>query len=96
MRRKLDCLFLTACVILLAFGAIQVDAGIRPSFSLSSCSWSATHVVLVQTTPEDGAFSVVESWKGDLKPGDSLEIPELKPNKNAVPLQQSKTTGIRF
>jgi hypothetical protein len=46
--------------------------------------------VLVQTTPEDGAFSVVESWKGDLKPGDSLEIPELKPNKNAVPISSNQ------
>jgi len=73
-------------VILLAIGAIPVDAGIRPSFSLDGCSWSATHIVLVQTAPTDGVFSVVESWKGDLKPGDWLEIPELKPNKNAVPI----------
>ena len=90
MRRKVDCLFLTACVILLAIGAIQFDAGIRPSFSLGGCLWSATHVALVQTTPKDGAFSVVESWKGDLKPGDSLEIPELKPNKNAVPISSNQ------
>src|SRR2546429_9968335 len=38
------------------------------------------------TTPRDGVFSVVESWKGDLKPRDSLEVPELKPNKDAVPI----------
>src|SRR5437016_1049831 len=50
------------------------------------CSWNATYIVLVQTTPRDGVFSVVESWKGDLKPRDSLEVPELKPNKDAVPI----------
>ena len=86
MRRKLGCLALVGFVILLPIGAIPVDAGIRPSFSLDGCSWSATHIVLVQTTAEDGIFSVVESWKGDLKAGASLEIPELKPNKNAVPI----------
>ncbi len=73
-------------VIFLAIDPIPVDAGIRLSFSLDGCSWSATHIVLVQTTPEDGVFSVVESWKGDLKPGDSLGVPELKPNKDAVPI----------
>ena len=77
-------------VVFLAIGAIPVDAGIRPSFSLDGCSWSATHIVLVQTTPTDGAFSVVESWKGDLKPGDSLEVPELKPNKDAVPISSNQ------
>ncbi len=73
-------------VISLAIGSISADAGIRPSFSLDGCSWSATHLVLVQTTPEDGVFSVVKSWKGDLKPGDSLEVPELKPNTDVVPI----------
>jgi hypothetical protein len=84
MRRKLGCLSLAGFVVFLTLGAIPVDAGIRPSFSLDRCTWSATHIVLVQTTPTDGIFSVVESWKGDLKPGDPLEIPELKPNKDAV------------
>jgi hypothetical protein len=77
---------LAGFVTSLAIGAIPVDAGIRPSFSLDGSSWSATHIVLVQTTPTDGVFSVVESWKGDLKAGDSLEISELKPNKDAVPI----------
>src|SRR5207253_7796719 len=86
MRRKLGCLSLAGFVILLAIGAIPVDAGIRPSFSLDHCSWNATYIVLVQTTPRDGVFSVVESWKGDLKPRDSLDVPELKSNKDAVPI----------
>ena len=90
MGRKSGCLSLAGFVVFLAIGAIPVDAGIRPSFSLDGCSWSATHIVLVQTTPTDGAFSVVESWKGDLKPGDSLEVPELKPNKDAVPISSNQ------
>jgi hypothetical protein len=84
MRGKSGCLSLVGFVILSAIGAIPVDAGIRASFSLDRCSWNATHIVLVQTIPKDGVFSVVESWKGNLKPGDSLEVPELKPNKDAV------------
>lgn len=42
--------------------------------------------VLVQTTAKDGVFSVVQSWKGDLKPGGRLEVPGLKPNADAVPI----------
>jgi hypothetical protein len=84
MRRKFGCLPLAGFVVLLSVGAIPVEAGIRPSFSLDRCTWSATHIVSVQTTPTDGVFSVVQSWKGDLRPGDPLEIPELKPNKDAV------------
>jgi hypothetical protein len=86
MRLKLAYVPFTAFVILLAIGAIPVDASIRPSFDLDSCSWNATHIVLVETTVRDGVFSVVESLKGDLKPADSLEIPELKPTDDAVPI----------
>jgi len=71
-------------VIFLAIGAIPVRASIRPSFHLDWCSWNATHIVLVRTTSKDGVFSVTKSWKGDLKPGDSLAVPELKPDKDAV------------
>ena len=85
MRAKSESLSLIGFVILLVIG-IPVDAGIRASFSLDRCSWNATHIVLVQTIPKDGVFSVVESWKGTLKPGDLLEVPGLKPNKDAVPI----------
>ena len=85
MRRNLACVsFLAECLILGV--AIPLYAVIRPTFDLDSCSWNATHIVLVQTTANDVVFSVVESWKGDLQPGESLELPELKPNQNAVPI----------
>jgi len=86
MRLNLRYFPLVGLMIFLMILAIPVDAGIRPSFDLDDCSWKATHVVLVKTTSTDGAFSVVKSWKGDLKPGDSLEVPELKPDKDAVPI----------
>jgi len=59
-------------------------AGIRPFFSLDSCTWDATHIVVVATTSEGDVFTVVESWKGDLKAGDTLKVPELKPDSDAV------------
>jgi hypothetical protein len=68
----------------LTIGPIPVEAGIRPSFSLEDCSWNATHIVLVQTTADDAVFSVLESWKGDLRPGSSVTVPELKPGRGAV------------
>lgn len=95
MRLKLRYLPLAAFVILFAIGAIPIEATIRPSFDLDGCSWNATHIVLVQTTDKNGVFPVVESLKGDLKPGDLLEIPELKPERDAVPISSySKSQGF--
>ena len=90
MRATLGFAPLVGCLVLLASGVIPVDASIRQSFSLDQCTWNATHIVLVQTTAKDGLFSVVESWKGDLKPGEPLEVPELRPDENAVPISNYK------
>ncbi len=55
-----------------------ISAGIRPSFSLETSSWNATHIVVAtEGKTIDGVFRVVESWKGDLNPGDTVRIPEL-------------------
>jgi hypothetical protein len=67
-------------------------SAIRPSFSPDYSSWRATHIVLVITTPADGTFEVVESWKGDLRVGEQLVIPELRPTANAIPIFRSKTS----
>jgi len=61
-------------------------AGIRPSFSLDSCAWRATHIVLVETTPRDAVFVVKESWKGDLKNVDTITVSQLKLEADAVPI----------
>jgi hypothetical protein len=53
-------------------------AGIGPSFDEDGCAWDATHVVVVtEGAAIDGAVEVLESWKGDLKRGDRLTVPEL-------------------
>src|SRR5580658_2628 len=56
----------------------QANAGTRPSFYLDACAWDATHIVVVtEGERTDGQVSVLESWKGDLKPGDNITVPEL-------------------
>src|SRR5262249_44395378 len=53
-------------------------AGIRPSFSPEGCSWRATDIVVVTEGSQiDGNFKVLETWKGDLKPGETISVPEL-------------------
>ena len=53
-------------------------AGIRPSFNPDWFAWQATHIVLVTEGDKiDGEVTILESWLGDLKPGDTLKIPEL-------------------
>jgi len=54
-------------------------AGIRPSFTVEQCSWHATDIVVVtEGKVIDGVFTVIETWKGDLKPGETITIPELE------------------
>jgi hypothetical protein len=91
MRLKLAGLISVGLALSLTIGPIPVDAGIRPSFSLEDCSWNATHIVMAQTTADDAVFSVVESWKGDLLPGNSVTVPELKPDKGAVSISTLQT-----
>lgn len=66
--------------------ACPAFSGIRPSFRLDYSSWHATHIVLVATTSTDGTFEVLESWKGDLKIGQRVVVPELRPSSKAVPI----------
>src|SRR6266478_2770569 len=65
-------------------GASIGNAGIRPSFSSESCSWRATDIVVVTEGKEiDGVFTILESLKGDLKPGQTIKIPEMAEFKSA-------------
>jgi hypothetical protein len=41
---------------------------------------------LAQTTVTDGAFEVLENWKGDLHAGHRVLIPELRPRPEAIPI----------
>jgi len=59
-------------------------AAIRPSFSLAYCSWHATDIVLVEVTQKPGVFRAIESWKGDVKTGNLVTVPELQPPTGAM------------
>src|SRR2546421_7605016 len=49
-----------------------------PSFHVPSCSYRATHIVVVKTEAgAEGKFQVVESWKGDQRQGSVLKVPAL-------------------
>lgn len=69
---------LTAVLLFLIAAAAPASAAIRPSFNLNYSVWKATHIVLA-TEGEviDGRLSVLESWKGDLKQGAEVILPEL-------------------
>jgi hypothetical protein len=55
-----------------------VRAETLPTFHPRSCSYDATHIVLVKTeAAEKGQFRVVESWKGNLEKDSLLELPAL-------------------
>jgi hypothetical protein len=95
MRRKFQRVSVIACLIWLANGTSPLDAGIRASFDLEGCTWNATHIVMVQTTAAGDVFSVLESLKGDLKPGDLVKLAELKPAENAPPISAyQKSAGF--
>jgi hypothetical protein len=63
---------------LLCGSASKVQTAIRPSFQLETCSWNATDIVVATEGKKiDGVFRVLEAWKGDLNPGDTIKVPEL-------------------
>jgi Surface antigen variable number repeat len=65
-------------LLLLFFSYTHVSAGIRPSFDLETCAWNATDIVVVTEGKKiDGVFRILETWKGDINPGDTIKIPEL-------------------
>jgi hypothetical protein len=66
-----------SALVLLAF-PLTSFALIRPSFQLEACTWEATHIVVVnQACKTDIEVEVLESWKGNLKKGDFITIPDL-------------------
>jgi len=69
---------ISSVLFLLAVSS-TASAGIRPSFSPEGCSWRATDIVVVTEGAQiDGNFTVIETWKGDLKPGETISVPELR------------------
>ena len=65
-------------VLLLLVLPPSASAGIQPSFYAEECSWRATDIVVVTEGQKiDGIFEVLETWKGDLQPGETITIPEM-------------------
>src|SRR5262245_33844549 len=66
-RRTIMCKGLFGLLVVMAVIPLPGFASVAPlDFDAQCLSWSATHIVVI----EDG--KVVESWKGNLKPGEKL------------------------
>ena len=76
------------CAVLFAVLSQSGFAMLRILFSPDQASWAASNIVVVETTPIDGTFAVVESWKGDLTTGTQVVIPELIPKAKALPISR--------
>jgi hypothetical protein len=61
---------------------------VRPSFRLDVSAWRATDIVVVTSTPDDGVFEVAESWKGELAAGEKVILPEIRPDRHALPISK--------
>lgn len=51
-------------------------AGYTAPFDPHRCAWDATHVVVAFAKSPD-TVEIIESWAGDLKPGETIELPDL-------------------
>lgn len=79
MRAQQGFLATAALAAALATAPSPAEAFVLPSFHLSSCAFRASHIVVVTEGSEiDGKVRVLESWLGDLKRGDELNVPGLK------------------
>lgn len=73
-------------LLILAFTTQGAFAKSDETSPLDDLAWLATDVVLAVTTPTDGNFEVLESWKGNLLVGDEVIVPELRPGSDAIPI----------
>lgn len=66
--------------MLVLISALSVWAGIRPSFFLQACAWNATEILVIAPTEHLGTFKVIETIRGDLVVGATLDLPGLAPS----------------
>ncbi len=70
--------FLVAATQVALVASSVLGKGGSADFYPPTCAWCATHVVVLAGEEKtNGRFTVLESWKGDLKPGDRITIPEI-------------------
>jgi hypothetical protein len=63
-------------------------SAVRPSFTADSEAWISTDIVLVSTAATDSTFEVNEVWKGSLRPGARVVVPQLVPSVDALPVSR--------
>lgn len=80
------CWFVSIIVLLAVTSTAY--GGIRPSFDLDHSAWTADVIVVCSSGNEPGLFTVYESLRGRLLPGQRLYLPELVPEKDARPLSE--------
>jgi hypothetical protein len=87
---------------ILFLSAIRASAGIRPSFCLEECGWHATDIVVAAQSAKPGTLTLIDVWKGDLKPGAAIRVADLQiaPITVAIPFgikpPVATVTGARF
>jgi hypothetical protein len=70
--------FATLALLIVSGFPAGVLGRMLPSFNLEVNAWEATHIVVVtQRDDLDVEVEILESWKGDLKTGDLISIPDL-------------------
>jgi hypothetical protein len=61
-----------------AASSLPISAKVHILLDEEACAKSATHIVVATEGNDiDGQLQVIESWKGDLRPDDTLTIPEF-------------------
>jgi hypothetical protein len=80
-----------ALVVLSSFLA---PGAIRPSFYLDACAWNATEILVLSPTTQAGTFRVIETIRGELAPGASLELPGLASAKGVTARLGELSQGI--
>jgi hypothetical protein len=81
---------------LVAVSAVEALAsGQGPFFHVSICGLEATDIIVVSPASSKAEFQVVETIKGDLKPGETLILSELYRRDDVSALtQKDNETGI--
>jgi hypothetical protein len=69
---------------LVVLSSLCAAGEIRPSFYLNACSWNATEILVVTPTGFAGTFRVIETIKGDLEPGKTLELSGLTSSQSVT------------
>jgi hypothetical protein len=72
---------------LLVLGCVDVSAR-GEFFYVGFCSLDATDIIVVTPTSNKTEFQVVETIKGDLKPGETLVLSELSPPADVAALKK--------